>query len=93
MTVERRLALMAEAARRGTFLAEPEVWRMGPEKVAAFASGMTAAWFAGARQMQALALGSLRASTAVASAATAPAHRKVRANARRLGRKRRSRAK
>ena len=88
VTVERRLALMAEAAQRGTLLAEPEMWRMGPEKLAALASGMTAAWFAGARQMQALALAPLNASTAIASAALAPAHRKVRDNARRLVRRR-----
>ena len=91
ITIEARFALIGAAAARGAFLSEPEVWRMGPEKVAAFASGMTAASLAAARQMQRAALDPARLSAAMYSAAVGPAHKKVRANAKRLSRRRRSR--
>lgn len=87
VTIERRMSLMGEAAARGTLMSEPEMWRMGPEKLAAFAAGMTAASLAAAQEMQRMSFEPVRASAAVLAAAVKPAHRSVRANARRLGRK------
>lgn len=88
-TVQRRMTLLSAAAARGELLAEPEFWRMGPEKVSAAAEGMMAASVALATQWPRLALTPAALSTAglaVVAEAAKPARRACRANARRLRR-------
>jgi hypothetical protein len=90
VTVQRRMALLSQAAAEGRLLAEPEFWRMGPEKMMAAAEGFTAASIAAASHWPHLAMDPSRLSAmslAVAHEATRPARTACRANARRLGRK------
>jgi len=90
VTLQHRFVRIASASANGQLLAEPELWRMGPEKLAAIGAGIYGAAGTMVSEFPRLALdpGRLpRTSVAVARAAAEPARQTVRANANRLSRR------
>ena len=94
VTIAARLPMIAKASRSPGAPPSPEMQAMVSEKVAAGVQGAAAASFAWGQFWTRAMLGGIRTPidaahglANVAAAAMAPAHKKVRANARRLSRK------
>lgn len=90
VTINSRLGLISEATLAGRLLDEPELWRMGPEKVMAISAGVVAASIAVATELTEAVLDPARlphAGLAITRAAIAPARKTLRANARRLAKR------